>query len=82
MGEAIGRCPLGDDTDLENEEHVLKSTKEHNHSPEATRADVIKTLDIIKKAASNTRDQPVQIIQDAAVNMNQIHTFICQINKL
>ena len=50
--------------DLENEEHVLISTKEHNHAPEANRVDVIKTIDIMKDAASHTRIQPAQIIQN------------------
>lgn len=58
-------------TYLEGEEHVLMSTKEHGHVPEANRVDVIKTLDIIKTAAFNTHDQPAQIIQDAIISMNQ-----------
>ena len=36
-------------TDLEGEEHILISTKEHSHAPEANRVDVVKTLDIIKE---------------------------------
>ena len=56
-------------TDLEGEEHILISTKEHSHAPEASRADVTKTLETLKKAASNTHVQPAQIIQDTIINM-------------
>ncbi|PKK63639.1 hypothetical protein RhiirC2_788617, partial [Rhizophagus irregularis] len=58
-------------TDLEGEEHILISTKEHSHAPEANRVDIVKTLDIIKEVASNTYDQSARIIQDAVININQ-----------
>ncbi|RGB21414.1 hypothetical protein C1646_778089 [Rhizophagus diaphanus] len=58
-------------TDLEGEGHILISTKEYSYAPEASRVDVVKTLDIIKEAASNTHDQPARIIQDAVININQ-----------
>ncbi|CAB4493943.1 unnamed protein product [Rhizophagus irregularis] len=58
-------------TDLENENHILVSFKEHSHSPEANRIEVVKTLNIIKESASHTHDRPVQLIQDAVVNMHQ-----------
>ena len=56
---------------LEDNEHVLVVFKEHNHSPEASCMEVVKTLNRIKETASHTHDQPVQIIQDAVINMNQ-----------
>ncbi|GBC08248.1 hypothetical protein RclHR1_00080025 [Rhizophagus clarus] len=58
-------------TDLEGEEHILISTKEHSHAPQASRADVAKALEILKGAASNTHDQPAQIIQDTVINMRE-----------
>ena len=58
-------------TVLEDNEHVLVVFKEHNHSPEASCMEVVKTLNRIKETASHTHDRPVQIIQDAVINMNQ-----------
>ncbi|CAB4474192.1 unnamed protein product [Rhizophagus irregularis] len=56
----------------ENEEHVLVKSTDHNHAPEASRVDVVKTLNEIKDtAASQTRVKPAQIIQDSIVNMPQ-----------
>lgn len=58
-------------TILEGQEHVLNNVQEHNHAPEASRANVIKTLNTIKETASLTHDKPAQIIQNAIVNMPQ-----------
>ena len=59
-------------TILENEEHVLVKSTEHNHSPEASRVDVVNTLNRIKEtAASQTRVKPSQLIQDTIVSMPQ-----------
>src|SRR3984957_21293224 len=69
-------------TILENEEHVLMKFNEHNHAPEASRIDVVTTLNVIKEtAASQTRDKPAQIIQNAVINMPKIHILICQTRK-
>ncbi|CAB4373540.1 unnamed protein product [Rhizophagus irregularis] len=57
--------------DLEGENHILVSFKEHSHSPEANRMEVVRTLNTIKESASHTHDRPVQLIQDAVVNMHQ-----------
>lgn len=65
------RCNGRAITVLEGEEHVLFNFKEHNHSPDASRMEVIKTLNSIKETASHTHDRPVQLIQDAVINMNQ-----------
>jgi hypothetical protein len=56
---------------LENEEHILKKFTEHNHAPEASRVNVSQTLNTIKEAAVHIHDQPIQIIQDAIINMPQ-----------
>ena len=66
-------------TDLEGEEHILISTKEHSHAPEASRVDVVKTIDIIKETASHTCDQPAKMRLSICI---KVHTPICQINKL
>ncbi|PKB96828.1 hypothetical protein RhiirA5_434181, partial [Rhizophagus irregularis] len=67
-GYLLGRAV----TILENEEHVLVKSTDHNHAPEASRVDVVKTLNEIKDtAASQTRVKPAQIIQDSIVNMPQ-----------
>jgi hypothetical protein len=49
-------------TDLEDGVHVLKKFTEHNHAPEASRLNVVQTLNAIKEEASNRHYQPVQII--------------------
>ncbi|CAB4404355.1 unnamed protein product [Rhizophagus irregularis] len=60
------------DKNRENEEHVLVKSPDHNHAPEASRVDVVKTLNEIKDtAASQTRVKPAQIIQDSIVDMPQ-----------
>ncbi|CAB4383499.1 unnamed protein product [Rhizophagus irregularis] len=57
--------------DLEGENHILVSFKEHSHSLEANRMEVVRTLNTIKESASHTHNRPVQLIQDAVVNMHQ-----------
>jgi hypothetical protein len=56
-------------TILEVEEHVLKKFVKHSHAPEASCANVIQTLNIIKKTASNTNDHPVRLIQSTVTSM-------------
>ena len=48
---------------LGNEEHVLKKFTEHG--PDATRVDVVQSLNIVK---GGSNDNPVQIIQDVVTN--------------
>ena len=57
-------------TYLENEEHVLKKFNEYNHAPDASRSEIVQTLNDIKEVASNNDNQPVQIIQRALTNMS------------
>src|ERR1043165_9636204 len=49
-------------TILEGEEHVLKKFVKHSHASEASRTNVIQTLNMIKEAASNTNDHPLQFL--------------------
>lgn len=58
-------------TILSGQEHELIKFSEHNHAPEASRANVVQTLNTIKEAASSTNDRPVQIIQNAVSNISQ-----------
>jgi hypothetical protein len=58
-------------TILNGQEHVLVKFNEHSHAPEASRANVVQTLNMIKETASHTHDHPVQIIQNAVINMSQ-----------
>ena len=60
-------------TFFHNRSHYLKKFVEHNHSPQASNAEVAKTIGQIKQKARATRDKPVQIIQDITVNMQQEH---------
>jgi hypothetical protein len=56
-------------TTLEGNNHILKKISGHNHSPDASRVDVTQALNEIKEKASESREKPSQIIQDAIVNM-------------
>ena len=58
-------------TILEGEEYVLKKFVKHSHAPEASCANVIQTLNMIKEAASNTNDHPVRLIQSTVTSMQQ-----------
>ncbi|KAL4091673.1 hypothetical protein QTP88_026326 [Uroleucon formosanum] len=54
--------------------HHLRSTKEHNHSPNATRKDIITAVHNLKRKACETNDTPAQIIQvetNAVPNISQ-----------
>ena len=67
-------------TVLEGEEHVLKKFSEHGHTPDATRVDVVQSLNTVKETAIHTHDNPVQIIQDVMTNMPQDSSY-CMPNK-
>lgn len=62
-------------TVLENEVHLLKKFKDHNHAPEASRSEVIQTLNTIKEKAYSGHDQPVQIIQNVITDMPQDSSY-------
>jgi len=58
------KCNGYANTVLVDGQHRLRSTKEHNHAPEASRKDVSVAVDKLKRKAHDTRDAPAQIIQD------------------
>ena len=60
---------------LENEEHILKKFSDHNHAPEASCVSISQTLNTIKEMAVHTQDQPIQIIQNALINMPQDSSY-------
>ena len=59
---------------MENE-HILKKFSDHNHAPEASRVSVSQTLNTMKEMAVHTQDQPIQIIQNALINMPQDSSY-------
>jgi hypothetical protein len=58
-------------TELIEDQHYLKKTSDHNHAPEASRINVVKAINMLKRRAQETNDQPVQIIQDIVANSSQ-----------
>ncbi|CAB4424033.1 unnamed protein product [Rhizophagus irregularis] len=54
-----------------NSKHHLKNFVDHYHSPQASKVKVAKTVVQIKQQARETRDKPVQIIQNNIINMSQ-----------
>lgn len=70
-------------TNLCNDLHYFQSCVEHNHTPQASDARIIKTIAQIKRQASETRDNPAKIIQDNIINMpEEIHPYIPSTNAL
>ena len=57
-------CKGWANTELIEGQHFLRSTIDHSHAAEASRIDVVKSINAIKRKAQETNDQPVQIIQD------------------
>ena len=45
-------------TKLSNGQHILKKSGDHNHSPNASEADVLKIIGEVKSQAKNTKDGP------------------------
>jgi hypothetical protein len=58
-------------TILSNDSHYLKSFIDHDHTPQASDANVAKAVFDIKKRASETREKPIQIIQNNMINIPQ-----------
>ena len=70
-------------TKLIEDQHYLQKTSEHNHAAEASRVNVIKTINILKEHAQQTNDQPVQIIQTIAAHSSQeIYPYLPSHNAL
>ncbi|CAG8517757.1 9673_t:CDS:2, partial [Ambispora gerdemannii] len=63
--------------------HHLQKFVDHNHSPQASSASIVKTTAHIKKQAQETNNQPAQIIQNNIVNVpEEIHPYISSHNAL
>lgn len=60
-------------TILINGQHNLRNTKEHNHSPDATRKDFITAVHNLKRKTRETNNTPAQIIQ---VETNTVSSYI------
>jgi hypothetical protein len=56
---------------LKNGLHFLKDFSNHNHSPQASSASIAKAIAGIKRRASETREKPIQIIQNSIVNISE-----------
>lgn len=53
-------------------EHHLQSVSDHNHAAEASRVNVIKTINTLKERARETSEPPVRIIQTVSTNSSHI----------
>ena len=58
-------------TKLVEDQHQLHSFSDHNHTAEASRVNVVKTIKVLKERAQQNNNQPVQIIQDVIANSSQ-----------
>ncbi|CAG8783612.1 31006_t:CDS:1, partial [Racocetra persica] len=61
--------------------HYLQDLVQHNHLPDATRPEVIKAVTELKKRVSETREKPVQLIQNYSIS-NNIQPFMPSLNAL
>lgn len=60
----------------EDQHHLIKAT-DHNHAAEASRVNVVKSLNLLKERAQQTNDQPVQIIQNiVAISSQEVHPYL------
>jgi len=57
------QCHRQATTKLIEDQHYLQHASDHNHAAEASRVNVIKTINVLKERAQQTNDKPVQIIQ-------------------
>src|SRR6266496_6437903 len=79
----LDNCKGHATTTFHNGSHYLKKFVEHDHSPQPSNAEVVKTIGQIKQKACVIRDKPVQIIQDITVNMSQeYHPYMPSPNAL
>jgi hypothetical protein len=70
-------------TILNNGFHYLKKFCNHNHSPQASSADVAKAIAEIKKQAGETREKPTLIIQNNMINISEeVHPYMPSHNAL
>ena len=76
-------CKGWANTELIEGQHFLRSTIDHSHAAEASRIDVVKSINAIKRKAQETNDQPVQIIQDMVAHTSQeIYPYLPSNNAL
>ncbi|CAG8850457.1 7659_t:CDS:1, partial [Racocetra persica] len=61
--------------------HYLQDLVQHNHLPDATRPEVVKAITELKKRASETREKPVQLIQNYSIS-DDIQPFMPSLNAL
>lgn len=70
------RCNGRATTRLVDGEHHLRSTSDHNHAAEASRINVIRSVNTVKERARETSERPAQIIQTVAANSSrEIHPY-------
>src|SRR5260364_5012 len=66
-----------------NNLHYLKHFSDHNHSPQASSAEVAKSIAHIKEQAKETNDQPAQVIQNTIVSITgEIYPYVPSQNAL
>src|SRR5688572_20268439 len=76
-------CKGWANTELIEGQHFLRSAIDHSHAAEASRIDVVKSINAIKRKAQETNDQPVQIIQDMVAHSSQeIYPYLPSNNAL
>jgi hypothetical protein len=70
---------------LIEDQHYLQNASDHNHAAEASRAKVLKAINVLKERAQQTNDKPVQIIQTIVASSSDemyhnlpSHNALCQ----
>jgi hypothetical protein len=70
-------------TKLVEGEHRLHKVSEHSHAPEASRVEVINTVNALKERAKETNEPPVQVIQTVSTSItNEIYPYLPSRNAL
>ncbi|CAG8841428.1 5224_t:CDS:1 [Gigaspora margarita] len=66
-----------------NNLHYLKKFNDHNYVPQASSAEVARSIASIRDRANETNDQPAQIIQNTIVNIpKEIYPYVPSQNAL
>ncbi|CAG8591948.1 11212_t:CDS:2, partial [Cetraspora pellucida] len=61
--------------------YYLQDLVQHNHLPDATRPEDVKAVTELKKRASETREKPIQLIQNYSIS-DDIQPFMPSLNAL
>ena len=70
-------------TNLVEGQHHLQKVSDHNHAAEASRVNVIKTINTLKERGKETNEPPAQIIQTITSNTpHEIHPYLPSRNSL